>query len=125
LYEQTYDDLYRAPQGQNCTAQAPTATPADDLNNAMGLLRELASRNRPSISNGDAGGGAASAVRENGAGAPCCDDVICFRVPSALRKAVNLAAERDYRSGSSYLRLALIERLHADGIALDTDEVSS
>jgi hypothetical protein len=37
----------------------------------------------------------------------------------------NLAAERDYRSGSSYLRLALIERLHADGISLDTDEVSS
>jgi hypothetical protein len=54
-----------------------------------------------------------------------CDDVISFRVPSALRKAVNLAAEQDYRSESSYVRLALIERLAADGISLDTDRVSS
>jgi hypothetical protein len=53
-----------------------------------------------------------------------CDDVICFRVPSALRKAVNLAAERDYRSESSYVRLALIERLRADGISLDISSVS-
>jgi hypothetical protein len=52
----------------------------------------------------------------------CCDDVISFRVPSALRKAVNLAAERD-RSESSYVRLALIERLRADGM-LDISSVS-
>jgi hypothetical protein len=51
-----------------------------------------------------------------------CDDVITFRIPSALRKAINLAAERDYRSESSYVRL--IERLHRDGIPLDISSVS-
>jgi hypothetical protein len=63
----------RAPEPQNCTAQTQ---PANDLNDAMGLLQKLASRNRPSggaaspKSNGDASGCAGSPVREDGAGAP-------------------------------------------------------
>ena len=52
----------------------------------------------------------------------CCDDALFVRCPPILRAALKRAAKHSSVTISGYLRNALIERLRADGISLDTDK---
>jgi hypothetical protein len=45
-----------------------------------------------------------------------CADFFVVRCPTALRKALSLAADRNLCSASAYVRLAVLERLRAEGI---------
>jgi hypothetical protein len=48
-----------------------------------------------------------------------CDKLVALHLPFITHKVLTEAAERDYRSGAAYLRLALRDRLLRDGILID------
>jgi hypothetical protein len=45
-----------------------------------------------------------------------CDQLIQLRAPEFLRKALDQAADKRLTSRSDYIRVALLDRLKADGI---------
>jgi hypothetical protein len=48
-----------------------------------------------------------------------CDRLIQIRAPDFLTKALDSAAHKRLTSRSDYIRTALLDRLRADGIAVD------
>ena len=48
-----------------------------------------------------------------------CNHLVALHLPFIAHKILTEAAERDYRSGAAYLRLALRDRLLRDGILID------
>lgn len=48
------------------------------------------------------------------------EELMRVRVPAALIQAIDRAAHRDLQSRSGYIRQAVIERLRADGVQLET-----
>ena len=45
-----------------------------------------------------------------------CDRLIQIRAPEFLTKALDQAAEKQLTSRASYIRIALLDRLRADGV---------
>jgi hypothetical protein len=48
-----------------------------------------------------------------------CDQLIQLRAAEFLRRALDRAADKRLTSRSDYIRIALLDRLCADGIAID------
>jgi hypothetical protein len=48
-----------------------------------------------------------------------CDNLVALHLLFIAHKILTEAAERGYRSGAAYLRLALRDRLQRDGILID------
>jgi hypothetical protein len=48
-----------------------------------------------------------------------CDKLIQIRAPEFLTKALDRAADRRLTSRSDYIRVALLDRLRADGVDID------
>jgi metal-responsive CopG/Arc/MetJ family transcriptional regulator len=51
-----------------------------------------------------------------------CDRLIQIRAPAFLTRALDSAADRRLTSRSDYIRVALLDRLRADGVDLNAAE---